>query len=92
MLRLSEVVAAQKQVQGLYRVAKSGRNGANGVSNGMCQRIPSWINLASMGGAHLIPIPVICAAVSSSSCIVIITRSANVTSAGPTVVWSMDTQ
>lgn len=54
MLRLSEVVAAQKQVQGLYRVAKSGRNGANGVSNGMRQRIPSWINLASMGGAHLI--------------------------------------
>ncbi|BDA48233.1 Triacylglycerol lipase SDP1 [Coccomyxa sp. Obi] len=43
MLRLSEVIAAQKQVQGLYRVAKNGR------ANGMRQRIPSWINLSSMG-------------------------------------------
>ncbi|EIE18504.1 patatin-domain-containing protein [Coccomyxa subellipsoidea C-169] len=48
MLRLSEMVAAQKQVQGLYRVAKNGRNG----SSVMHQRIPSWINLASMGGAR----------------------------------------
>ena len=43
MLRLSEVIAAQRQVQGLYRVAKNGR------ASGMRQRIPSWINLSSMG-------------------------------------------
>lgn len=43
MLRLSEVIAAQRQVQGLYRVAKNGR------TNGMRQRIPSWINMSSMG-------------------------------------------
>lgn len=52
MLRLSEVVAAQKQVQGLYRVVKTnGRTGGNGVhpNGALRQRIPSWINLASMG-------------------------------------------
>ena len=49
---LSEEVAEQKlclgpaQVQGLYRVAKNGRTPSRRMD-----RIPSWINLQTMGAA-----------------------------------------
>ena len=50
MLELSEMMAMKKQVTGLYRMARSkSQRSSPAVTRKLRERIPSWINLSTMG-------------------------------------------